>query len=243
MQPAAAPTGSKPVVNHIETWVFDLDNTLYCASTDLFSAIDRRMAEFISHSLRVDTPEARRIQKDYFRDYGTTLRGLMLNHGTDPERFLEFVHAIDVSVLSPDAALDSALSRLEGMKYVFTNGSLDHAVKVMERLGVARHFDAVFDIAAAGYLSKPDPAAYRALIERHNIRPAQTAIFEDLSRNLAPAAEMGMTTVWVRNRTHWVDALAAEGEAPDFVHHETDDLVTWLEEAIAVRTGRRQGRR
>lgn len=243
MQEPAAHPGSKPILNHIDTWVFDLDNTLYCASTDLFSAIDRRMAEFISATLRVAAPEAKRIQKDYFRNYGTTLRGLMVNHGIDPESFLEFVHAIDVGVLSPDAALDAALGRLEGTKYVFTNGSFDHAVKVMDRLGVTRHFEAVFDITAAGYLSKPDPAAYRALVERHRIRPAETVIFEDLSRNLAPAAELGMTTVWVRNRTHWVDDFASADETPPYVHHETDDLVAWLETAISARRKAREGRR
>lgn len=243
MKESAANPGLKPILNHIGTWVFDLDNTLYCAATDLFSAIDRRMGEFISDALQVDGPEAKRIQKDYFRDYGTTLRGLMVNHGTDPELFLEFVHAIDISVLAPDAALDSALGRLEGTKYVFTNGSQDHAAKVMDRLGVTRHFEAVFDVAAAGYVSKPDPAAYRALVERHRIRPAETVIFEDLSRNLAPAADLGMTTVWVRNRTHWTDDFAASGAAPSYIHHETDNLVAWLEAAIEARQETPEGRR
>ena len=243
MNKPAALGESKPFLNHIRTWVFDLDNTLYCAATDLFAAIDRRMGEFISGALQVDSLEARRIQKDYFRDYGTTLRGLMVNHGTDPEAFLEYVHAIDVDVLTPDPALDSALERLEGMKVVFTNGSADHAVKVMNRLGVTRHFEAVFDTAAAGYLSKPDPAAYRALIERHRIHPAETVLFEDLTRNLAPAAALGMTTVWVRNRTHWSDAFVEDGGTPDYVHHETDDLTAWLEAAISVRRKASEGRR
>ena len=243
MMKTAAPRTSKPNLNHIETWVFDLDNTLYCATTDLFSAIDRRMGEFISDALRVDSVEARHIQKTYFRDYGTTLRGLMVNHGTDPEAFLEYVHAIDVDVLKPDAALDSALARLEGVKVVFTNGSADHAVKVMDRLGVTRHFDGVFDMAASGYLSKPDPAAYEALIARHRIRPAETVIFEDLTRNLAPAAELGMTTVWVRNRTHWSDTFVEDGGKPDYVHHETEDLTAWLEAAISARLAADQGQR
>ncbi|HLF58374.1 MAG TPA: pyrimidine 5'-nucleotidase [Alphaproteobacteria bacterium] len=224
----------KPNVNHIDAWVFDLDNTLYPASSNLFAEIDRRMGEFIAAELRVDPPEARRIQKDYFRDFGTTLRGLMVNHAIEPELFLEYVHAIDVSILAPDPALDAALSRLDGMKIIFTNGSLGHAEKVMDRLGVARHFDAVFDIAAAEYLSKPDPAAYHALVRRHNLTPGATAIFEDLSRNLAPAAALGMTTVWVRNVTPWAEAKAAGG-SPDYIHHETENLVAWLEEAIAAR--------
>ncbi len=235
MRKSAADRASKLNLNHIETWVFDLDNTLYPASSNLFSAIDRRMGEFIAAKLLVDGAEAHRIQKDYFRDYGTTLRGLMVNHGVDPEAFLEYVHAIDMSVLEPDPALGAALRRLEGRKIVFTNGSTEHAVKVMDRLGVTPHFDGVFDIAAAGYRSKPDPAAYVALVRRHRLTPAATALFEDLSRNLAPAAELGMTTVWVRNATAWADSFVNPEETPDFVHHETDDLVAWLEAASADR--------
>ena len=231
---ASAARKMKPDVNHIDAWVFDLDNTLYPASSNLFAEIDRRMGEFIASELRVDALEARRIQKDYFRDFGTTLRGLMLNHAIEPELFLEYVHAIDVSILAPDAGLDAALSRLDGVKIVFTNGSAEHAEKVMDRLGVARHFDGVFDVAAAQYLSKPDPAAYRALVRCHGLDARRTALFEDLARNLAPAAALGMTTVWVRNATPWAEAPAA-GDPPDFIHHETDDLVAWLEEAAAAR--------
>lgn len=227
---------TKRSLNHIEAWVFDLDNTLYPASSNLFAEIDRRMGEFIATELRVDAVEARRIQKDYFRDFGTTLRGLMVNHAIEPTLFLEYVHAIDVSILSPDPALEAALSRLAGPKIVFTNGSLRHAKTVMDRLGIAHHFNGIFDIAAAAYLSKPDPAAYRALVQRHALEPAATAIFEDLTRNLAPAAAMGMTTVWVRNVSPWSE-LVTSAETPAHVHHETEDLVAWLEQAIAARRG------
>lgn len=230
------PTASarQPSLNHIEAWVFDLDNTLYPASSNLFAEIDRRMGEFIATELRVDAIEARRIQKDYFRDFGTTLRGLMVNHAIEPTLFLEYVHAIDVSILSPDPGLETALARLDGPKIVFTNGSSRHAEKVMDRLGIAHHFDGVFDIAAAEYLSKPDPAAYYALVRRHNLAPAATAIFEDLTRNLAPAAAIGMTTVWVRNASPWAEVTVV-AETPAYVHHETEDLVAWLEQAIAAR--------
>lgn len=226
----------KPSLNHIEAWVFDLDNTLYPASSNLFAEIDRRMGEFIASELRVDAVEARRIQKDYFRDFGTTLRGLMINHAIEPTLFLEYVHAIDVSILSPDPALEAALSRLAGPKIVFTNGSLRHAETVMDRLGIAHHFEGIFDIAAAKYISKPDPAAYRALVDRHALAPAATAIFEDLTRNLAPAAAMGMTTVWVRNVSPWSEVVT-HAETPAHVHHETEDLVAWLEQAIGARRG------
>ena len=182
----------KPNFNHIDAWVFDLDNTLYPASTNLFAAIDTRMGEFIATLLKVDAVEALRIQKSYFRDYGTTLRGLMVNHAIEPDVFLDYVHAIDVGVLTPDPGLQSVLGKLQGRKIIFTNGSSLHAEKVMTRLGVTDHFEAIFDVADADYLSKPDPAAYHALVARHGLSPRATTIFEDLSRNLAPAAELMM---------------------------------------------------
>lgn len=234
-----------PDLTHIEAWVFDLDNTLYPASCNLFAEIDRRMGEFISATLSVDGGEARRIQKTYFREYGTTLRGLMTNHGIDPDAFLEYVHQIDMSRLSPSPALAAALAQLQGLKIVFTNGSADHAEKVMARLGVTQYFDGVFDIIAADYRSKPDPEAYEALVCRHGLAPASSAIFEDLPRNLAPAAAMGMTTVWVRNDTIWAEEGdagggeegAEEGAAGRYIHHVTDDLAGWLEDVAAVRYG------
>jgi len=225
----------KPNLNHIEAWVFDLDNTLYPASTNLFAAIDTRMGEFIATLLNVDASEARRIQKNYFRNYGMTLRGLMVNHAIEPGVFLDYVHAIDVGVLAPDPALQSALRRLEGRKIIFTNGSSTHAENVMDQLGVADHFEAIFDVADADYLSKPDPAAYRALVARHHLSPRATMIFEDLSRNLAPAAELGMTTVWVKNRTAWAESEEGLESRLDYVHHETENLVSWLEDAIKMR--------
>lgn len=218
----------RPDLRHIEAWVFDLDNTLYPASCNLFAEIDRRMRDFIAERCALDAEAARRLQKDYFHEYGTTLRGLMLNHGVDPVAFLEYVHAIDMSPLEPHPALDEALSRLDGRKIVFTNGSAGHAEKVMDRLGVAAHFDGVFDVIAADFRCKPDPAAYRALVERHGLAPEATAIFEDLPQNLAPAAALGMTTVWVRNDMPWGRAEARGDGVDGFIHHVTDDLADWL---------------
>jgi putative hydrolase of the HAD superfamily len=232
--------GPGPDLDHVEAWVFDLDNTLYPASSDLFGEIDRRMGEFIAAALEVDGAEARRIQKAYFRDYGTTLRGLMTNHGTNPVAFLEYVHEIDMSPLEPSPALAEVLSRLEGRKIVFTNGSAEHAGKVMDRLGIKEHFDGVFDITAAGYRCKPDPEAYRALIRDHGLAPRTTAILEDLPRNLAPASALGMTTIWVRNDTIWAEFDHGRGPVESFIDHVTDDLVGWLQEIVATRA---EGRR
>jgi putative hydrolase of the HAD superfamily len=229
LRPSIKPSGqpARLAMNHIDCWIFDLDNTLYPASCNLFDQVDRRIGAFIGELLQVDAAEAKRLQKHYFREYGTTLRGLMDHHGIAPAGFLEYVHAIDVSPVPPSPALGAALSALDGRKLIFTNGSVAHAERVMNRLGVAGHFAGVFDIVAADYQPKPNPATYAAMVERHNVDPRAAAMFEDLPRNLAPAAALGMTTILVRTTSAW----AAAEEPGDHVHHDTDDLVAWLEDA------------
>jgi putative hydrolase of the HAD superfamily len=171
------------------------------------------------------------MQKELFRAHGTTMRGLMDRHGIDPDHFLDFVHDIDYARIPPAPALDAALAALPGRKLVFTNGSVRHAEQVMDRLGVARHFSGVFDIAASDYLPKPDPAPYAALCARHAIAPTRAAMFEDIARNLVPAHALGMTTVWVRTESAW----ATEGSDGDHIHHATDDLESWLSALVARR--------
>ena len=211
-----------------ETWVFDLDNTLYSPRYDLFELVDERIAGFIVAALGLDAVEARRIQKDYFRRYGTTLRGLMLDHAVDPKAFLDFVHAVDVTRVPPNPGLDRALARLGGRKVIFTNATARHAENVIERLGVAGRFEAIFDIVDADYVPKPHPDTYSTLVERHRIDPRRAIIVDDIARNLAPAAEMGMTTVWVRNDTPW----GREGSDGAHVDHAIDDLAEWLTEIV-----------
>lgn len=212
----------------VNTWIFDLDNTLYSARYNLFELIDRRIAAFVAQALDLDTPAARRVQKDYFRNHGTTLRGLMINHGVDPVEFLEFVHDIDVNRVPPSPLLERALARLDGRKVIFTNGSTRHAENVVARLGVDRHIDGIFDIADAGYLPKPHPGAYATMVARHRIEPRCAVMVEDIARNLEPAAAMGMITVWVRTDSAW----AREGSDGDHIDHVIDDLADWLTEVV-----------
>ena len=141
-------------LDHIETWVFDLDNTLYPATCRLFDQVDQKMGTFICDFLKLDLADARELQKRYLKEFGTTLRGLMVNHECPPERFLEAVHAIDYTAVRSDPRLDRALEQLPGRKLIFTNGSVPHAERVLDRLGVGRHFAGVFDIVAAGYWPK-----------------------------------------------------------------------------------------
>ena len=219
-------------LDHIDTWIFDLDNTLYPASCRLFDQVDRNMGRFICEFLKLDPVEARALQKRYLKEFGTTLRGLMINHECPPERFLEAAHAIDYAAVQPDPRLGAALARLPGRKLIFTNGSVAHAERVMDRLGVVDHFSGIFDIVAAGYLPKPEMAAYEGLIRSHAVEPRRAALIEDLPRNLVPAAALGMTTVLVKTDSEWAQDLA-EG---DHIHHVTDDLPAWLD--AAGRSGR-----
>lgn len=214
-----------PVPLHaVETWIFDLDNTLYPAASSLFDQVDRRMGEYVARLLGIPYDAARAEQKRLFRDHGTTLRGLMTEHGVDPVDYMDHVHAIDLSRLAPDPRLALALERLPGRKLVHTNASVAHAERVTARLGIDRHFDGVFDVAAAGWTPKPDPAPYAMLLDRFGVDPARAAMVEDIARNLAPAAALGMATVWVRSEQDWAKA----GATAPFVHHETDDLPGFL---------------
>jgi putative hydrolase of the HAD superfamily len=228
--------GPLPRLIDAEVWLFDLDNTLYPPQVNLFAEIDERMRGFIAEFLGLPLNEAFALQKRYFREFGTSLRGLMENHGLDPAPFLAHVHDIDITPLTPDPRLDAVLARLPGRKIVFTNASTRHAERVMDRLGIARHFEAVFDIVATGYRPKPEPGAYRQLVERYGFSPRAAVMVEDMARNLRPAAELGMTTVWIRNTTeHGI--VDAEG---DHIHHTIDELTVWLEAVAAAEVVPRQ---
>ena len=213
-------------VEDVETWIFDLDNTLYPATCNLFAQIDVRMCDYISKFLGLESEAAYRKQKEYFRQYGTTLRGMMMCHDMDPHEFLDHVHDIDVSPVAPSPDLDAALGRLPGRKLIFTNATTDHAERVMDRLGVGHHFDGIFDIRRTDFVPKPEPAIYDMLIKDYAIDPKKSVMVEDISRNLAPAAALGMTTVWIKTDTKWGHVSAAD----EHVHHVIDDLNSWLAE-------------
>ncbi|MFN4090539.1 MAG: pyrimidine 5'-nucleotidase [Alphaproteobacteria bacterium] len=219
------PDGRRPDLSHVDTWVFDLDNTLYNpAVCDLFKHMDRRMNQFIAEYLKLDEVQAAHVRQTYFKSYGTTLRGLMEVYDVPPGVFLDYVHELDLSEMAHDPALDRAIDRLPGRKLIFTNATERHACNVLERLGIAHHFEGIFDVAAAGYVPKPQQEAYDLFLRRHAIAPASAVFFEDTARNLAPAAALGMTTVWIRtDRAH---GQMAAGD--DFVHHVVDGLADWL---------------
>ena len=215
-----------PRLAHVRTWIFDLDNTLYPARTQLFAQIDQRMGAYIADLLQLDAAGARAVQKDYFLRHGTTLRGLMHHHGVDPYHFLDFVHDIDLSAVAEDRALVESIARLPGRKLVFTNADTPYAARVLSRLGLGDSFEAIYDIHATDYRPKPEAAAYAGLCAAYGINPSEAAFFEDMARNLIPAKAMGMATVWINNGSE-----AAHYEADwAAVDIEIDDLSRWLDE-------------
>jgi putative hydrolase of the HAD superfamily len=216
-----------------EAWIFDLDNTLYPRSTRLFQQVDERIRAYVSRLLNVDADEAERIQRNFYKEHGTTLRGLMLTRNVNPDEFLEFVHDIDHSVVNPDPALGEALLRLPGKKYIFTNGSRQHAEKVAERLGFPTHFTDIFDIVDANLVPKPERETYDRFVRRFEVAPERAAMFEDLTRNLVVPKAVGMTTVLVvpgGTREVFHGEWEYEGRDDDHVDFVTDDLARFIAE-------------
>lgn len=213
-----------PALHHIDTWIFDLDNTLYPASCDLFALIDARMNAYLRNLFSVDETEAHRIQKQYFRDHGTTLSGLMSQHGTDPHHFLDFVHDIEMDRVSANPDLKDALMGLPGRRLVFTNGDVPYAERVLQALGLESCFEAVHDIHMMDYQPKPHPDAYAGFCKAWSVTPKSALFAEDMARNLKPAKDIGMTTLWVNNGSEQADGQAC----PSYIDHETHEITAWL---------------
>ncbi len=222
--PASGIRHSAADLRDTPVWIFDLDNTLYPASSNLFDQVDWNMTRYVAELLDVDQVEARRLQKDYFRSFGTTMRGLMTVHNVDPHEFMAYVHDIDLSPIAPDPALTGALDRLPGRKVIFTNGSTPHADNITKHLEIDHHFEGCFDIVDAAFRPKPAQETYEAFCARFDIDPTHAVMVEDMAKNLVPAAALGMTTVWVDTGEGW----SRESSDAGHVHHRTDDLAGWL---------------
>lgn len=211
-----------PRLAHIDTWIFDLDNTLYPAGPALFGQIERRITEYVCRLEGCDFDAAFAIQKRHFHAHGTTLSGLMAEREIDPHDFLAYVHDVDMSALNPNDRLVEAIARLPGRKLVFTNGDAPYAGRVLERLGLGDSFEGIHDIHATAYRPKPHAEAYRGLCEAYALDPTRALFVEDMARNLPPAKAIGMTTVWIDNGSEQVGVDHAH---IDFV---TPDLTAWL---------------
>ena len=218
-------------LQNIKFWIFDLDNTLYSGKTKVFEQVDKRMSAYISKKLNVSVEEAKKIQKNYFHEYNTTLNGMIKNHEINANEFLEFVHDIDIDFLKKDFKLAEEINKLEGKKIIFTNGSRKHALNVTTKIGIDHLFDDVFDIVDSEFVPKPAIQPYRKLVKKHKIDPNLCVFVEDIARNLKPAYEMGMKTVWIENDEPW----ASKFSDSDFVNYKTNNLSDFLKKINIAR--------
>ena len=210
----------------IKCWIFDLDNTLYSGKTRVFEQVDKKMSKYISEKLNVNIVEAKEIQKNYFYEYNTTLNGMINNHKIDANEFLEFVHDVDIDFLKKDSLLNEELMKLDGKKIIFTNSSRKHAMNVIRKIGIDQHFDDIFDIVDSEFVPKPDIVSYKKLVEKHKIDPKLCVFIEDIARNLKPAYEMGMKTIWIENDEPWAKKFSDS----DFINYKTNNLPEFLKQ-------------
>lgn len=212
---------------HINTWLFDLDNTLYDASTGVFDRIIDRMNLFVSGHLQISTEQASALRKTYWEKYGTTLRGMMEEHDVKPDAFLWYAHDIDISDVPQCAITNEYLARLPGRKIIYTNSSHEFAERMTKHLGIHHHFEDIFSIEDTQYIPKPDVDAYHMLLKHYSFDPKHAAMFEDMQINLKTAAELGMTTVWIhgKNKDPAIHALP-------HLHHKAETLAKWLQQTV-----------
>ena len=229
---SASPT-SLPLIQlsdgHIDDWVFDLDNTIYPAKSNLFARVAQKMTDYLSDHFAIPQDEAATLKTRLFREYGTTMHGLMHEFNMAPEGFLSYVHDIDLSDIVHDQELDQLLARLPGRKHIFTNGTVAHADNILGAFGVRHHFDFIMDIIQANHEPKPALRPYEIFLERSGINPQRAVMVEDMAVNLKPAAELGMKTIWIEHDHEWARA----GSDQDYIHYRSTDLKTCLSQMLS----------
>ena len=212
----------------INTWIFDLDNTLYSADSGIFQQVHDLMGKFVSNHLNIDIEDAKIIQKNYYKQHGTTLRGMMDNHGVDPDHFLAEVHNLDYSIVGPNHKLNEALKKLQGRKIIYTNANMQHALDVLERIELSNFFDEIYDIKMANYIPKPELAPYEQMIAQFDIETKSSAMFDDIAKNLVPAKNVGFTSVWIdAGYENFSDDINASKK---YLDYQTTNITKFLEE-------------
>ena len=210
----------------INTWIFDLDNTLYSADSGIFQQVHKLMGEFISNNLNMNLEEAKKLQSKYYKQHGTTLRGLMDNHGVDPDHFLAEVHKLDYSIVGPNKMLNQELDKLKGRKIIYTNANKQHVTDVLEKIELSNYFDEIFDIKMANYVPKPELKAYEQIIDLFNINASTSAMFDDIAKNLVPAKKVNFTSVWIdAGYENFSDDIEASKQ---YLDYETRDLSLFI---------------
>ena len=213
--------------NRIDTWIFDLDNTLYSADSGIFQQVHELMGKFVSNHLKIEINEAKKIQKKYYKLHGTTLRGMMDNHGVDPDYFLSEVHKLDYSIVTSNKELNAQLNKLYGKKIIYTNANMQHTLDVLERIELANFFDEIFDIKMADYIPKPEITPYEQIIKKYNLKPNSCAMFDDIAKNLVPAKKVGFTSIWIdAGYENFSDDIKSSKK---FLDYTTTDLHLFLE--------------
>ncbi len=225
---AAAPPDSRPDFRHVRSWIFDLDNTLYRADNGIFAQIESRMTDYVAALLKLPRDQARLRQKELYRQYGTTLSGLMCEHDVDAEDYLHHVHDIDLGELGPDAPLAEAVAALPGQRFIFTNGCRNHAARILDRLGMTHLFESVWDIRTIAFAPKPQAAAYDSVVRAGGVDARASAMFDDIPRNLVPARALGMTTVWLKTDAPWSRQGPQQDVTDTDISHTTEDLADFL---------------
>ena len=214
--------------NKINTWIFDLDNTLYSADSGIFQQVHTLMGKFVSAHLNIDIKKAKELQRKYYRQHGTTLRGMMDNHNVDPDHFLSEVHQLDYSIVDPNFKLNRELKKLKGRKIIYTNANRQHANDILIRLELTNVFDEIFDIKTANYIPKPEASPYEQIISEFNIDPITTIMFDDIAKNLVPAKNVGFASVWIDvGYENFSDDIA---KSKKYLDYETKDLSLFLDE-------------
>ena len=212
----------------INTWIFDLDNTLYSADSGIFQQVHRLMGEFIANNLNMEISEAKKLQSKYYKQHGTTLRGMMDNHGVDPDYFLNEVHRLDYSIVGPNQLLNDELEKLEGRKIIYTNANEKHVLDVLKRINLSDYFDEIFDIKLANYIPKPKIKPYEQIIELFNIDASRSAMFDDIAKNLVPAKKVGFTPIWIdAGYENFSDDIEA---SKDYLDYQTRNLSLFLKD-------------
>ena len=214
------------IKDKINTWIFDLDNTLYSADSGIFQQVHILMGEFISKYLNMDIKDAKKLQRKYYKQHGTTLRGLMDNHGIDPDDFLSEVHKLDYSIIGPNKKLNQELKKLNGRKIIYTNANLQHAKGVLEKLQLTHMFEEIFDIKSANYIPKPELSSYEQIINDLNINSSNAIMFDDIAKNLVPAKKVGFTSVWIdAGYENFSDDIASSKK---YLDYETKNISNFL---------------
>ena len=213
--------------NRIDTWIFDLDNTLYSADSGIFQQVHELMGKFVSNHLNIGINEAKKIQKKYYKEHGTTLKGLMDNHGVEPDYFLAEVHKLDYSIVNSNKDLNNELNKLNGKKIIYTNANMQHTLDVLERIELSNFFDEIFDIKMANYVPKPEITPYEEIIKKYDLNPNSSAMFDDIAKNLVPAKKVGFTSIWIdAGYENFSDDIESSKK---FLDYSTTDLHLFLE--------------